>query len=169
MSALRLSLFGVTAAAVLAGIDALTHDRIQANAQRAIVRSLVEVTGDPRLSMLTGELAPPLAVCTSDARPLYDIRAVTTRGYGGVIELLVAVDASHRVAGVRAISHHETPRIGDVIDTRRSDWILGFSRHDGDAVDGVTGATITTRAVIAAVDALDGHADSARCTHVLPD
>lgn len=170
-SVLRLGLLGVAVAAVLAGVDAVTHQHIEANSQRAFVKSLIDVTGDPRLAMLTGSLAPPLKICTSAARPLYDIRTISTRGYGGAISLLVAIDATHRVTGVRVVDHHETPGIGDVIEPNRTSWILGFGSRDGD-IDAVTGATITTRAVIAAVGeaALDHRNEpSTRCTHVLSD
>lgn len=172
-SALRLGLFGVAVAAVLAGVDAGTQRRIESNSQREIVNSLIELTGDLRLAALTGSLAFPLTICTSPAKPLYAVRAVSTRGYGGVLTALVAIDATDRVTGVRVVTHHETPGIGDVIEPGRSDWILGFgSRTTRTDIDGVTGATITTRAVIAAVGsaATDQRNDlPARCTHVLPD
>ncbi len=176
VSVLRLGLFGVAVATALAGVDAVTRHRIEANSQRAIIKSLIDLTGDSRLATLTGSLALPLTICTSAAKPLYAVHAVSTNGYGGVINLWVAIDATDRVTGVRVVSHHETLGIGDVIDTSRSGWILGFGSraaiHDGDTIDGVTGATITTRAVIAAVGAAAiDHRNGlpARCTHVLSD
>ncbi len=72
---------------------------------------------------------------------------------------------------MRVVSHHETPGIGDVIETNRSGWILNFGSRAA-TIDGVTGATITTRAVIGAVDAAAiDHRNQlpARCTHVLSD
>lgn len=175
-SVLRLGLFGVAVATVLAGVDAVTRARVEANSQRAIIESLIDVTGDSRLATLTGSLALPLTICMSDAKPLYDVRTVSTNGYGGVINLLVGIDATSRVTGVRVVSHHETPGIGDVIDPNRADWILNFGSRaairDGANIDAVTGATITTRAVIqgvraAAIDHRKG--PSVRCTHVLSD
>ena len=90
---------------------------------------------------------------------------VTRQGYGGPMRLLMAVDAAGAVLGVRVLSHSETPGLGDKIDATRSDWILGFEgrsldntpaadwavRKDGGAFDQFTGATITPRAVVAAV------------------
>jgi electron transport complex protein RnfG len=72
---------------------------------------------------------------------------------------------------VRAIRHKETPGLGDFIDTSKSRWIEVFSgrgpntdgadlalRKDGGAIDHVTGATITSRAVTNAVaNALEFH------------
>lgn len=96
--------------------------------------------------------------------------AVTApQGYGGEIRLLVAVDAQGRLLGVRALSHRETDGLGDMLETRRSDWIERFKgrslvdpplprwavRAEGGDFDAWTGATVTSRATVAAVrDAL---------------
>lgn len=90
---------------------------------------------------------------------------VAPDGYSGSIDLLVGVYTDGRVAGVRVTRHNETPGLGDKIDERRSDWILGFRgksltdpkpegwrvRKDGGEFDAFTGATITPRAVVKAV------------------
>ena len=86
-------------------------------------------------------------------------------GYGGPIQLLVGINYDETVAGVRVVSHRETPGLGDGIDDRRSDWVLGFDgrslsdpppkqwavERDGGLFDQFTGATITPRAVVKAV------------------
>lgn len=86
-------------------------------------------------------------------------------GYNGSIRLLVAIKVNGELAGVRAVSHHETPGLGDAIDTNKNDWILGFEglslgnpdakywrvKRDGGTFDQFTGATITPRAVVKAV------------------
>lgn len=85
--------------------------------------------------------------------------------YSGAIQLLVGADFSGKVLGVRVTEHHETPGLGDKIETRISDWINVFSgktitsnhdRHwavkkDGGEFDQFTGATITPRAVVNSV------------------
>ena len=90
---------------------------------------------------------------------------VTRQGYGGPMRLLLAVDQQGVLLGVRVLSHSETPGLGDKIEATGSDWILGFEgrsldntpaddwavRKDGGAFDQFTGATITPRAVVAAV------------------
>ena len=91
-------------------------------------------------------------------------------GYGGAIELLVGVAATGRVTGVRVGEHRETPGLGDRIERRRSDWIAQFDGRaldpagprawrvvrgggggGGGGFDALTGATITSRAVVEAV------------------
>ena len=92
------------------------------------------------------------------------IPAVAPDGYTGDIELIVGVNRDGSIAGVRALSHKETPGLGDKVDTRKSDWVRDFEGRslanpglDGWAVkkdkgvfDQFTGATITPRAVVAA-------------------
>lgn len=86
-------------------------------------------------------------------------------GYSGNIRILVAVTPEREVLGVRVLEHHETPGLGDKIETRLSDWILAFSnkqfnlneldkwavKKDGGEFDQFAGATITPRAVVNAV------------------
>lgn len=93
------------------------------------------------------------------------LTAVAPGGYGGPIRLLVAVGHDGRLLGVRVLRHAETPGLGDAIDERRSDWIHAFAgrsladppperwrvRRDGGDFDQFTGATVTPRAVVAAV------------------
>ncbi len=93
------------------------------------------------------------------------ITAVGRHGFVGPIQLLVAITADGRILAVRALSHQETPGLGDRIDAARSDWMQRFSgrslsdpaaerwavRRDGGEFDQLTGATVTSRAVVNAV------------------
>ena len=94
------------------------------------------------------------------------LRTVAPDGYSGRIVLLLGVTPDGELLGVRTLEHRETPGLGDAIDIERSDWIRQFTgrsldeparadwtiRRDGGAYDGITGATITSRAVIRAVE-----------------
>ncbi|PIE39277.1 MAG: electron transport complex subunit RsxG [Gammaproteobacteria bacterium] len=96
-------------------------------------------------------------------------------GYSGDINALVAIAADLTVLGVKVISHRETPGLGDKIDTRKSSWIGQFTgknpnnpaptqwavQKDGGSFDQLTGATISSRAVVNAVrDALQYASDN---------
>ncbi|MFC0322323.1 electron transport complex subunit RsxG [Gallibacterium melopsittaci] len=86
-------------------------------------------------------------------------------GYSGDIRILVAVTPEGKVLGVRVLEHHETPGLGDKIETRLSNWIYAFTnkifkleesdkwavKKDGGDFDQFAGATITPRAVVNAV------------------
>ena len=85
-------------------------------------------------------------------------------GYSGDIRALVGIRRDGSIAGVRVVSHRETPGLGDKVDLRKSDWVLGFNDRslenptmdgwnvakDGGVFDQFTGATVTPRAVILA-------------------
>jgi Na+-translocating ferredoxin:NAD+ oxidoreductase subunit G len=86
-------------------------------------------------------------------------------GYAGEIRLMMAVDATGRILGVRVLAHKETPGLGDKIEAKKGDWILRFTglslgqpeeahwkvKKDGGEFDQFAGATITPRGVVAAV------------------
>ncbi|GHU10967.1 electron transport complex subunit RsxG [Betaproteobacteria bacterium] len=86
-------------------------------------------------------------------------------GYGGRIKLIVALKADNTLGGVRVVSHHETPGLGDYIDpakdrNKTTPWIAQFVgldaglpgerwaiHKDGGEITFHTGATISARAV----------------------
>jgi len=93
------------------------------------------------------------------------LEAIAPDGYSGNIFMLVAIRENGEVAGVRVVSHKETPGLGDYIEIAKSDWIKVFDgkslelykdgdwkvRKDGGKFDHMAGATITPRAVVKAV------------------
>lgn len=87
------------------------------------------------------------------------IPSTSQRGYAGDIELLVAVSAAREVLAVGLIQHRETPGIGDRIEPERSNWLAQLTgakaplahRPHGH-IDRLSGATITTQAVLEAVN-----------------
>ena len=93
------------------------------------------------------------------------LEAIAPDGYSGKIFLLVAIRANGEVAGVRVVSHKETPGLGDYIEIAKSNWIKVFDgkslaqyqdgdwkvRKDGGKFDHMAGATVTPRAIVKAV------------------
>ncbi|MGC2458654.1 MAG: electron transport complex subunit RsxG [Gallionellaceae bacterium] len=93
------------------------------------------------------------------------LEAVAPDGYSGKISLILSIRANGEIAGVRVVSHKETPGLGDYIDLTKSPWIKGFDgkslamykeadwkvKKDGGQFDYMAGATITPRAVVKAV------------------
>ncbi len=93
------------------------------------------------------------------------IESVAPDGYNGAIKIIVGMDIEGTILGTRVLAHQETPGLGDKIDLRITDWVLGFTgkqvtdenesqwavRKDGGQFDSFTGATITPRAVVKAV------------------
>ena len=96
------------------------------------------------------------------------LETVAPDGYSGRIDLIVAVRADGSVSGVRAVTHRETPGLGDYIDPKKdknkaSPWVAQFAdlkaadlpgckvKKDGGQIAYHTGATISARAVTNAV------------------
>ena len=157
-----------------------TKDQIDMEVRRAEARQLLEIfppeTHDNDIVDDGFELVadtPLLGI--REARQGYRVRrddrvigvilpATARDGYSGDIRALVGVRDDGTVAGVRVVAHRETPGLGDKVDLRKSDWILGFDNRslsqpdlsgwnvekDGGVFDQFTGATVTPRAVIMA-------------------
>lgn len=93
------------------------------------------------------------------------LEAIAPDGYGGSIYLVVGIDRSGSVTGVRVTAHRETPGLGDYIVRSKSPWVEQFVgksltapeakywkvAKDGGRFDARAGATITPRAVVKAV------------------
>lgn len=90
---------------------------------------------------------------------------VAPHGYNAAINLLIGVSPDGIVTGARAVRHRETHGLGDGIDVAKSDWILQFDgksltspaaprwavdQDDGE-FDAMSGATVTSRAVVSAI------------------
>jgi electron transport complex protein RnfG len=119
------------------------------------------------VSPLLGNLEPHLIyrARTGDTPQALVVEATAPNGYSGNIHMVIGVDTSMQVLGVRVIEHKETPGLGDKIELAISDWITQFSgkvfneeslnswqvKKDGGEFDQFTGATITPRAVVGAV------------------
>ena len=82
------------------------------------------------------------------------------KGYGGKIGILMGLETNRTLRGIRVISHQETPGLGaKITDTGFLDQFAGLIpdqlalARDGGAVDAITGATISSRAVAEGVSA----------------
>lgn len=177
---LILAAFALAATFLVLGTAWLTEDRIQAQAQQQLQQNLDAVlpasaytnnlldhclwVSDPALG--SSEPQRVFLAFRDQAYVGAAIETIAPNGYSGTIELLVAVWADQSVAGVRTLKHAETPGLGDKIERRKSDWIESFTgmrvnsdpdprwavQREGGVFDQFTGATITPRAVIDAVE-----------------
>lgn len=184
MSMLRaaglLGLFVVIGVSILISINSLTQPKIAQVERQVMLNTLNQVMPQTYYNndLLKDSIwvSEPNALGTDTPMPVYRARlngqaaglvieTIAPNGYSGEIRLLVGVFADGRIAGVRVISHRETPGLGDKIELRKDDWILGFNnrqltldnaqtwavKRDRGEFEQFTGATITPRAVVAAV------------------
>lgn len=171
----RLTTVLLTICAVTSGLLALvysaTRTRIEANARMEAARLRAEALVGPGTSVeFSGPKEVGNLVCyegTVDGKPVGTVFTVTTtKGYGGTIKLLVGVDPTgQKITGVRIAEHSETPGLGaNIVQVRPGEekpWFLKQFRGltadrislktGGGPIDGVTAATISSRAVTEAV------------------
>ncbi len=178
---------GLTLAAIAAVCTALVAATYQLTAERIVANeiALLEQSLEPALAGqfydsgvsesklivpqphdLPGSDAAIIYRVYGEDEPVAALFVVSARdGFSGAIRLLIGVDFSGTVTGVRILEHRETPGLGDKIESRRSDWIFQFDGHslqdpaasgwairsDGGQFDQLTGASVTPRAVIKAI------------------
>lgn len=174
-----LALFAALTVGVVALTEWITRDEIEAQRRLARERALLEILPADRFdnAILDDrvELADP-RLGLDEPEPAYLARrggeafaallpVVVPDGYAGPIRLVVGVRRDGAVLGVRVLEHRETPGLGDAIEVRKSDWIRAFRgralgdppaeawavERKGGAFDAMTGATITSEAVIRGV------------------
>jgi electron transport complex protein RnfG len=179
-SALRLGAFALVATVLLGGMVLATRDRIAAAEREAELQAMAALLpaegydNDPLLDVV--RVVEPESLGTPEPVLVHRVRRggqpvaavlelVAPDGYSGPIHLLLGVDMEGRVIGVRVTRHHETPGLGDPIDSSKSDWARGFEgrslgdppparwtvRKEGGDFDQFAGATISPRAVVKAV------------------
>jgi len=163
---------------------AVTHSYtaplIHANEQAYLEQSLKPVLGgieyETELSRSVLNVPIPHELPGSEAAVIYRIYAdgmpaaalfiVSARdGFSGPIKLLIGVKIDGSITAVRILLHKETPGLGDMIVSSKSDWLQQFEstsltspieaswkiKRDGGEFDQLTGASVTPRAVIKAV------------------
>ena len=175
-----LAAFALITTAAIALTWQTTEQRIDAQQRAAAARALLEIVPATRHDNEMLEDLVPVAdaaalrvdadseihIARLDSEVVAAIiPSVAPDGYSGRIEMRVGINRDGTIAGVRVLSHSETPGLGDKVDLKKSPWILTFNgrslknptadrwavHKDGGDFDQFTGATITPRAVIAAV------------------
>ncbi len=161
-----LSLTGISAIAALtlAGVKLLTDKPIADAAEQARNEALAAVL--PPFDNISAQTTPDgltVYTATDDDSPSGTaVETFSDNGFGGRITILVGFDISGTICGYRILSHSETPGLGSNMDT----WfmaagtdhnVIGSSdtlklKADGGEIDAITGATISSRAFIEAVN-----------------
>lgn len=159
---LVITLICVFIALLLSVVNGLTKDVIEQNEinerQRAILALFESSDGnDAERSVMeyTAEDGTVVyAVAEDDLLMGYCIPATGT-GFGGEISAMIGFNADGRVNGVKIISMSETPGVGTKV---KADSFLSrfFGKNDtveiGGDVDGITGATFSSKGVAEAVN-----------------
>ena len=127
---------GLCAGVILTSVHYLTKERIDANR---------ELVANERMAGLVPTLNQA-ELCQMGIH-LEEREAI---GYGGTMTVVIAYKDG-KILGARVTRHHETPGFAEILEP--DNWIGLFGRETESKVDTVSGATITSNAVIRAVDA----------------
>ncbi|HET8807768.1 MAG TPA: electron transport complex subunit RsxG [Methylophaga sp.] len=177
---LMMAIFAIGATALVSLTETNTREQIANNEREALLEAIKVLVPadkfDNQILQDTLTLPPTPAIGTTEPSTVYRARqngkpsaavftVIAPDGYSGSISMLVGINYDGTLAGVRVISHKETPGLGDKIEAKRNDWILQFEglslnnpeksewkvKKDGGHFDQFTGATITPRAIVNAL------------------
>ena len=147
-------------AAVLAGVNMITKDKIAEIQNQKIEKAIQEVipnAQDVQQLPLSGDAGIVQAVYTANGS--YALQ-VAPGGFDGEVIMMVGISEG-KVAGISVISHTETPGLGAVAAAQnaKGEAFRGqFVGQEGmlaigDQIDAMSGATITSTAVVTGVNA----------------
>lgn len=161
-----LSLTGLTIAigASLAAVNEATADAIKESARRTRIEAMEAILPPFDNDIIATETecdGLPLYQATSAGEPVGTaIESLSDNGFSGHISIIVGFDNEGKLTGYRVLEHQETPGLG----ARMGEWfataphsVIGTSKpltvkNDGGDIDAITGATITSRAFLEAVN-----------------
>ncbi len=154
-----LTLIAFICTAALAGVNKLTADRIakaQAEKKAATMKMLFpEEKSFTELTVDEGELSKygAAAVYETDSKNGYIVE-LSTSGYGGEIKMMLAFSPKCEILGVKVLEHEETSGIGTrvVEDQKYLSQYVEKDANKGGEIDAVAGATISSKAVLNAVN-----------------
>ncbi len=174
-----LSIFAVVTAVLLSATYLATFDKIEQAQREQEAKALAELmqpieydndllsasfplsASDRNVLNIDDNLSAYYATNNDQSQAII-LPSIAPDGYSGAIKMLIGIDTSGRITGLRVTDHKETPGLGDKVSLKRSPWVLSFNnkgldnvpvkqwavKKEGGQFDAFTGATITPRAVI---------------------
>lgn len=161
-----LLLICLVATALLAGTNLITSEKIALNAVETEKASRMLVLPEGKKFGEVKELENGITVCegTDDAgNTVGYVFTSGAKGYGGTVAVMVGLDSEGTVTGIEILSHSETPGLGANAtgesfknNFKGKSGILTVNKNsnDGQNVQAITAATITSKAVVSAVNSI---------------
>lgn len=160
-------------ALVLSFVNTVTQEKIAQNETEQKRTAMVELFGSDKIEYTEldrlesdGERVEAVYRVAEDGSTVGYSVLVLSPGFGGDVQLMVAVTADKTVIGVKIVSMSETPGLGTRVDdadylSQYAGVAAGLSASE---VDMISGATKSSKAVlngvVDALAALDGHLGS---------
>lgn len=160
-------------ALVLSFVNTVTREKIAQNEAEQKRTAMVELFGSDKIEYTEldrlesdGERVESVYRVAEDGSTVGYSVLVLSPGFGGDIQMMVAMTADKTVIGVKIVSMSETPGLGTRVDdadylSQYAGVTAGLSASE---VDMISGATKSSKAVLSgvveALAALDGHLGS---------
>ena len=162
--AVALLIFCLVATAILAGTNMITKEKIAENAVQTEIASRAAVLPEGKDYGEVVTLDNGVTYCIGYGTDGNEVGYVFTsgaKGYGGTVSVMVGMDVDGNITGVEILSHSETPGLG--ANATKDDFKNRFvgksgtlsvdkNSNDGQNVQAITAATITSKAVVNAVN-----------------
>ncbi len=139
---------------LLIAVNSFTSTVVESRREEEVTAILEEIFPEMSQYELEGEV---YTIYQDDTKTGYAFRA-SGSGYGGNIDVLVGLDNDFGIIGISILSQTETPGVGSKItESSFTDQFKGLSASDialsseGGKIDAITGATISSRAVVDAI------------------
>lgn len=168
---LSLGVLVLLSGAMLAGVKLLTQEpiaRAVLDARNDAFRSVLnEFNNNPAEDVVEMSDGVEVYFAKMDGTPVGEAVQITSPdGFGGPFTLMVGFDNNGDIVGYKVLSHSETPGLGAKMDS----WFMDASRpsrnvlgrnpvaaeltvsKDGGQIDAISGATISSRAFLKAIN-----------------
>lgn len=158
VTALKLLLISAVTALLLSGVNALTKDRIAENDVKEKSAAIAMIFPDSDSSEpadVTIDGINGVWLVTSGGDLLGYAASVSPLGFGGALDMMVGVNSDGTIAGMKIVSHSETPGLGSRVDD--PDYLSQYTGKSGvlsfgSGIDAITGSTISSKAVLEAAN-----------------
>lgn len=158
----RLLIVCLAVAAIVSLVNELTKTRYAEILVEERKGAMTGIFGVSELSYR--ELADGIYEISAQEQLLGYCAQVTTAGFGGDMTLMVGFNGDRSLRGVQILSHSETPGLGAKVNDANY-----LSQYDGKAgtlqlgtnIDAISGATISSRAVLTGVSAAQAALENA--------
>ena len=153
---LILALIALAAALLLAVTNAITAGPIKAHeeaAQNAAFQSVMEADSFSTMSVPDGCNVTSLVEAKKDGKTIGYCAVSSAKGYGGNVAVTLGVDMDGKIVGCQIgdTNFAETDGFGARWkEPARAEAFIGLSAFGGDTIEAITGATVTSKAVLAA-------------------
>lgn len=161
---IALFIFCLVATALLAGTNMITKDKIADNAVQTEIQSRKLVLPEGETYSEVTNVDGGVTYCIgydSEGNEVGYVFTSGAKGYGGTVTVMAGIDSEGKLTGVEILSHSETPGLGaNAVKPDFKNRFIGKNgilnvdknSNEGQNVQAITAATITSKAVVSAVN-----------------